>query len=143
MQVVIKFSNATVLLFSGMNCRIMGSIASLEDANFYLYSVLDCCQAYYVLNSLQLVSQTYTIDIITCLLPINLSKYANYLSTIEPCISYSYEPEIFPALSLKEWKPNHVNIFSSGKVIILGHNTHMILNDVSDFIHLSLLLVDV
>ena len=43
----------------------------------------------------------------------NLAKVAE----IVPCV---YEPELLPALRLREYKPISVNIFNTGKVIVCG-----------------------
>ena len=48
--------------------------------------------------------------------PINLLKVAKQL-TSKQCI---YEPELFPALRMKRFDPICVNVFSTGKVVILG-----------------------
>ena len=44
---------------------------------------------------------------------VNLEKMAE----IVPCV---YEPELFPALRLREYKPMSVNIFTTGKVTVCG-----------------------
>lgn len=35
----------------------------------------------------------------------------------------TFETELFPALSIDLWKPIHVNVFSTGKVIVLGKDS--------------------
>lgn len=59
-----------------------------------------------------LVLQSITV---TCDLERSINLHA--LSQKTKCI---YEPELFPALRLSQYDPLCVNIFSSGKVVILG-----------------------
>ena len=42
--------------------------------------------------------------------PINLYKFKNEW----------FEPEIFPALTIKKFKPLNVNVFASGKIVVTG-----------------------
>ena len=47
---------------------------------------------------------------------INLLKLAQLM----PCTDYTYEPELFPALRMTKFNPVCVNVFATGKIVILG-----------------------
>ena len=49
---------------------------------------------------------------------VNLINLAQFLRQTE--VKFTFEPEIFPALRLTKFNPLCVNIFSSGKCVILG-----------------------
>jgi TATA-box binding protein (TBP) (component of TFIID and TFIIIB) len=47
---------------------------------------------------------------------INLIKFARECTSLP----LQFEPELFPAVLLKKYKPISVNVFSSGKIIMCG-----------------------
>jgi len=110
-QLVIKDKNGTLILFSSGKMRIMGCIDEL-DATFLAYKYImmldDDCNFQPVYSQSMTVRVDYTKRI-------NLVKFARECS-----ISLQYEPELFPAVLLKKFKPISVNVFSSGKIILCG-----------------------
>jgi TATA-box binding protein (TBP) (component of TFIID and TFIIIB) len=112
-QLVIKDDKGTILLFGNGNMRIMGCIDELE-ATFlaYKYTMMldgdDC-------NFQPVYSQSMTVRV-AYNSKINLNKFVCE-SRILPL---QYEPELFPAVLLKKYKPISVNVFSSGKIIMCG-----------------------
>ena len=95
--------NVKLIVFKSGKCRLMGiQIPLNNDANLPL-----------AVNNLQIQSITLVDDIGES---INLYKLAHKL----PKGSFMFEPELFPALRLVNFNPLCVNIFSSGKIVILG-----------------------
>ena len=72
------------------------------------------------------------------LTPINLYYVANHF---KHDTNVSFNPEVFPALSLHYWNPIHVNIFSTGKIIVLGNNSINLLTEIYEWIFYNLLLL--
>ena len=64
----------------------------------------------YNVYDLEIQSITITSDI-------GFSCNLNELAKLIPCV---YEPELFPALRYIKYNPMCVNIFASGKIVILG-----------------------
>lgn len=92
-----KINNCTMLLFANGKSRIMGKPTSINDFienNSFLIS------------NLKLVTMTVTY---TLPYKVNLHKISK---------PFSYEFELFNAAYIK--LPEHVNIFASGKIVILG-----------------------
>ena len=54
---------------------------------------------------------------------VNLRKLA---TQVLPRGSFVYEPELFPALRLTSFNPMCVNVFSTGKIVILGLRNDLI-----------------
>ena len=111
-QLVIKDAKGTVLFFSNGKMRIMGCIDELE-ATFLAYkytSMLDDDD-----NFQPVYSQSMTVRVVFNS-KINLIKFVRE-SKILPL---QYQPELFPAVLLKKFKPISVNVFSSGKIIMCG-----------------------
>lgn len=111
-QLTIKDSKGTIVLFGNGQMRIMGCNDELE-ATFlaYKYTTMfdkDC-------NFQPVYAQSMTVKI-DCSMKINLIKFARE-SKLSPL---QYEPELFPAVLLKKFKPISVNVFSSGKIIMCG-----------------------
>ena len=111
-QLVIKDEKGTIVFFSNGKMRIMGCIDEL-DATFlaYKYTMMlddDC-------NFQPVYSQSMTIRVVYNV-RINLNKFARESTTLP----LQYEPELFPAVLLKKYKPISVNVFSSGKIIMCG-----------------------
>lgn len=111
-QLVIKDEKGTIVFFSNGKMRIMGCIDEL-DATFlaYKYTMMlddDC-------NFQPVYSQSMSIRVVYNV-RINLNKFARESTTLP----LQYEPELFPAVLLKKYKPISVNVFSSGKIIMCG-----------------------
>mgnify|MGYP003406514703 FL=1 len=100
-QFVDKKGKYTIIIFRSGKCRIMGCKKPLKKK--YLQ---------YPINDIVLQSSTLTVDLGE---KVNLYKVAKVLNRLA-----MFEPEIFPALRYLKYNPLCVNIFSSGKVVILG-----------------------
>lgn len=98
-QLVFKKNYSTLIVFPTGNCRLMGRASQIPrfPVKFEI---------------LGLQSQTLTLQLSS---DVNLpALHALFAKTSK------YEPEIFPAVRLHEYNPLCVNVFSSGKVVILG-----------------------
>jgi Transcription factor TFIID (or TATA-binding protein, TBP) len=103
-QVVIPIDNGgKLLLFPSGKCRLMGLKKPFSE-------------------EIQLPLKIYNVEIqsvtVTCHVghQINLPKLARQM----PPKERMYEPELFPALRMTKFNPICVNVFSTGKVVILG-----------------------
>ena len=112
-QLVIKDVKGTLMLFASGKFRTMGCIDELE-ASFlpFVYLQKLSPEPFTHLPALTLQSYTLKYDLG---FRVNLKK----LSVVEG-LSCVYEPELFPALRLKDFKPLSVNIFTTGKVMVCG-----------------------
>lgn len=108
-QVIIKFECCTFLLFSSGKCRFMGN-ADINTVNNYLNDIINIIDAS-IITYPELKSQTVVFS---------LGRPINLLYQVIP--QSLYEPELFPAIAIYKFRPLHVNLFSTGKVIILGHD---------------------
>lgn len=118
-QIIIKYDYCTLLLFSSGNFRIMGKCTNVEEIINPLVSAL---QTFISLDPF-CVSQTVVCKLASTSL--NLHYYVNHIPTA------MFECELFPALSIAYFNPLHVNLFSTGKVVILGNDA---LNKCKDII---------
>ena len=98
-QVVDKNGKYTIIFFKTGNCRIMGCKKPIEKSELK-----------YDIQDIRMQSMTVVKN-----LGISINLYK--LSRKVKCW---YEPELFPALRLTKYDPICVNIFSSGKIVILG-----------------------
>ena len=98
-QVVDKTGKYTIVFFKSGKCRIMGCKKPIEMKHVQ-----------YNIQNIQIQSLSVVINLKQT---INLYK----LARITRCM---YEPELFPALRLTKYNPTCVNLFSSGKIVILG-----------------------
>ena len=112
-QLVIKDEKGTVICFSNGKMRIMGCIDELE-ATFLVYKYTMMLDNDF--NFQPVYSQSMTVRVVYNS-PINLIKYSNESTSSLPL---QYEPELFPAVHIKKYKPISVNVFSSGKIIMCG-----------------------
>ncbi len=134
-QIVIRMCGYSLLIFSSGQCRLMGRV-SLSQAQHVIDSLNDIY--YSVTSPLVQVSQTVVFKLDSLHLPIDLYKFvAEYKTDDKIC----FEPEIFPSISLHYWKPLHVNVFSTGKVIVLGCNALQSIQDIRDWLDFQLLLM--
>lgn len=134
MQIILKFPTCTMLLFNSGNLRIMGK-ASYANASF----ILSCISFIYsdITTSLSCVSQTVVFQVPTLLCPIPLYTFKNAFPNE---LAVQYEPELFTALSIKYWKPIHVNLFSTGKVVVLGKDALKYKSDIDEWLTIHLML---
>jgi len=96
-------SGGKMLIFPSGKCRLMGLQSPLEDFNVLPFAV----------KTLEIQSITLVLRLPT---QVNLIKLAKGLVRG----TFWYEPELFPALRLQNFNPLCVNVFSSGKVILMG-----------------------
>jgi TATA-box binding protein (TBP) (component of TFIID and TFIIIB) len=101
----------------------------LETIN-YIYSTIDV--------PLSIVSETVTFKLDSMFCPINLYSFWHEYQD-EKCVQYHYE--LFPALSILYWHPIHVNVFASGKVVVLGKNAHALVPQIESYLTISLILL--
>jgi len=106
-QTVIKLPSisAKLIIFPSGKCRIMGVKTPLTDEQIknLPFEVKFC--------KIQSISLCFDLE---C--RVNLLNLSHKL----PRKSYMYEPELFPAMRLLNFNPLCVNLFSSGKLVILG-----------------------
>lgn len=85
-----------------------------------------------IVHNLVNVSNTIITQAPTVFCPLNLYsialKYGDYSNV-------RYEPELFHSLSLHIWENCHVNIFASGKIVLLGRNSKSCINDVLQWLN--------
>jgi TATA-box binding protein (TBP) (component of TFIID and TFIIIB) len=99
-----------VLFFKSGAFRIMGDLDDI-NANFTLCRLLN--EFCYRIPDIHLQTMT---AVSSNSLNINLNK----LSEKIPSHKRIYETELFPALQITLFAPIHVNVFSSGSVVLLG-----------------------
>jgi len=130
-QLIIRLVSCTFILFSSGQFRIMGCCTNPD-------SILPMIELIYldVHTNPHLVTQTLSFNI--CSTPINLY---NMKQIYKDDCNVVFEPEIFCALSLLYWKPIHVNVFSTGKVVILGKDSMLYACTITKWIHANILSV--
>ena len=121
-----SLDHGKMIIFRSGKCRLMGlrkPITAPEELQLPLRVV-----------NLQLQSATAVMQL----------GYQVHLLTLAKCLPlkyFMYEPELFPALRLTLFNPLCVNVFSSGKVTILGlrsddFSTNQIrMRDIENFIN--------
>ena len=95
--------SCTLLVFPTGKCRLMGVKSPLHDIT-HLPVKIDKL-------TIQSMTLVHSLDN-----DINLLRLAKNLPPNERL----YEPELFPAVRLLKYNPMCVNVFGSGKVVILG-----------------------
>jgi TATA-box binding protein (TBP) (component of TFIID and TFIIIB) len=113
-QLVIKDEKGTIIFFRNGKMRIMGCIDEL-DATFLAYKYTMMLDDDYNFQPVYLQSMTVRVTF-NGNVRINLVKFARESSSLP----LQFEPELFPAVLLKKYKPISVNVFSSGKIIMCG-----------------------
>jgi len=98
-QCVKKCGTYTIVIFQTGRCRVMGCKKPLDESTLP-----------FPIKNLTIQSVTVTSDLKRI---IDLYKLASKMKSM-------YEPELFPALRCLDYCPLCVNVFSSGKVVILG-----------------------
>lgn len=103
-------NNIRLIVFpSTGSCRLMGCKSpfnEVRDSYLLPFTVENIC--------LQSISVSFKLHSGS----LNLRKLAAYCHKNN--IRYEYEPELFPALRLTCYNPICVNVFSTGKVIMMG-----------------------
>ena len=119
-QILDRLSKCTMVIFRSGKCRIMGCRKPLNIEDIP-----------YEINNLKIQSITVTANLN---MKINLLHLKIKLGPL--CV---YEPELFTALRYTKYSPKCVNVFSSGKVVILGlqsllyeNTVAIILNDIKN-----------
>ena len=112
----------------------MGSI-SYESAQVFLSDIIELFSSS-IVSELTNVSNTIVYHIPNLCEPLNLYKLSLKYSD---CKFVNFESELFPSLTLNFWSPVHVNVFSTGKVVILGKNSLSCINNVVFWINKNLL----
>ena len=110
-QYVYKCNRFSILVFKNGTCRIMGCKQKL----FENIIEIENDDLSFRVQILQIQSLTIILDLKQ---NVHLYKLANILK--HECV---FEPELFPALRCNIFNPICVNIFSSGKIVILGIRT--------------------
>lgn len=115
-QILDRLSKCTMVIFRSGKCRIMGcrKPVNIEDIP-------------YDINNLKIQSITVTANLN---MKINLLHLKIKLGPL--CV---YEPELFTALRYTKYNPKCVNVFSSGKVVILGLQSLLYENTVASILH--------
>lgn len=103
-QYVVKCPNCTLVIFQTGNCRIMGC---KTEINFKKLP--------YKIQNLGIQSVTVTDNLHRS---VHLYKLKEKLG-----IEAMFEPELFPGLRYEKYNPLCVNVFASGKIVILGLKT--------------------
>jgi len=134
-QLILRFGDCTLLLFNSGQFRIMGR-AALDKALVHLESIHSIYSD--IITALHLVSQTFVFQIDIAMCPINLHYIAKYYTHD---INVRFECELFPALTLHYWRPVHINVFSNGKVVVLGKDSEKYLTEIEDWINNTILLL--
>lgn len=101
-QLVFKYDEYTIILFKNGSCRIMGCKKAIYDNTVLPFGI--------EIERIQSIVVTFDIRH-----EINLQKLS-----IEMGLDCMYEPELFPALRYSRYDPLCVNIFATGKIVILG-----------------------
>ena len=108
-QLVIKFNDgSTMLIFKSGKFRIMGGKIDELTAHCNIISVT--CKHHN--NIPEIILQTMTV--------VYAYSYSIKLAKLSTLIKCYFNMECFPAVQITKFKPIHVNVFASGKVIICG-----------------------
>ena len=101
-QCVRKFDEYTIIFFRSRKCRIMGCKKELDITTLPFNITIERIQSITVTTSIGH--------------QVNLFNLSQIIQSV-------YEPELFPALRLTQFKPLCVNVFMSGKIVITGIKT--------------------
>ena len=104
LQKIIKLDGGgTMIVFTNGKFRLMGLKQPLNDLSRLPFNVLN------------IQPQTFTVSD-SMGVGLNLLRIARQL-TSRHC---QFEPELFPAVRLTDFKPICVNVFATGKIVLLG-----------------------
>src|SRR3981189_203228 len=108
-QLVIKFNDgSTMLIFKSGKFRIMDGKIDELTAHCNIISVT--CKHHN--NIPEIILQTMTV--------VYAYSHSIKLARLSTMIKCHFNTECFPAVQITKFKPIHVNVFASGKVIICG-----------------------
>ena len=115
---VVKHNDFKIIIFPNRKCRLMGCKKPITTLDNLPYQI--------TINKIQTITVTFDMN-----KSIDLYDLANNTNC-------RYEPELFPALRLLDYNPLCVNVFASGKVVILGikhlnYNKHV--NCITEYLH--------
>ena len=117
----IRYDQVTILIFPNGKVRFMGKPHEEFELVLLFSKITDMD-----LDWMKLISETITLKLdVSC--PINLLDYAH----THPHL-FTFEPELFIGMHVSYFKHAHVNIFSTGKVVILGRNAQDTVQHVID-----------
>jgi TATA-box binding protein (TBP) (component of TFIID and TFIIIB) len=121
-QRIFQCSLGKLLVFRSGKFRLMGVKAPTSNFSELPFKV----------SSIELQSATVIDDLGYTLNLINLSRTLT-------CRRCCYEPELFPGLRLTEFNPMCVNVFASGKIMILGVKDLDTIFDICSMVHMTVL----
>ncbi len=105
----IRYEQVTILIFPNGKVRFMGKPYEEFELVLLFSKITDMD-----LTCMKLISETLTFEL-DFSYPINLWELANKLPHL-----FTFEPELFIGMHVSYFKHAHVNVFSTGKVVILG-----------------------
>ena len=120
----IRYEQLTILIFGTGKVRFMGKPRE-EYELVLLFSKLTDMD----LTCMKLINETVTFQL-DIPYPVNLLKYAHTYPHI-----FTFEPELFIGMHISYFKHVHVNMFSTGKVVILGRDAQTTAQQVIDLFH--------
>jgi TATA-box binding protein (TBP) (component of TFIID and TFIIIB) len=101
-QYIERCGKYTLVIFKTGNCRVMGCKTALGDDEKFTFGIR--------IERIQSITVTADLG-----MTVNLYKMARSMQN--ECL---FEPELFTALRYEKYNPLCVNIFATGKVVILG-----------------------
>lgn len=107
-----------IIIFKNSKCRLMGckSFTDFQLNQVYNLHLVDMeSDTDITIQIIDIMSGSMTLSMD---MRINLFKFSHYLTQNQ--IKHIFEPELFPALRITDFNPMCVNIFGSGKCVILG-----------------------
>ena len=134
-QIVLRQSNLCFILFNSGQCRVMGKSTFTNCVVLFdhIVNILSCN----IITPLHVVSYTLTHQLPLKYCPLNLHMLIKKFDTDT---QVHFEPELFPALYITKWTNCHVNVFSTGKIIVLGKNATVHLDSIYKWIMKNLFL---
>src|SRR5271163_2901791 len=115
-QLIIKFGDgSTMIAFKTGRFRILGKTLTSSNAHYNAYSVTSLVHSCSPIVTLQTMTAVYSHP-----QRFNLLQLTTCLQGSECKTQCHYDAEHFPAVQVISFRPIHVNVFASGKVIICG-----------------------
>ena len=115
---VAKHDDFKIIIFLNRKCCLMGCKKPINTLDNLPYKI--------AIKKIQSITVTFDMGV-----PINLYHLASK-------VICRFDPELFPALRLLDYNPLCVNVFASGKVVILGikhlqYNKHV--HSITDYLN--------
>src|SRR5713101_2842653 len=117
----------TLLLFSSGKFRIMGPIMNVDAVIDFILGLLPRRTS--LSESPVLRTETFTFSIGRSI-NLYLFKKSNQADRL-----IQYEPELFSALRLLYWSPINVNVFHTGKIVVMGAKSRELLPTIYDYVN--------